>query len=133
MKVAHGRAGSPAEQRTATFTGTVYMDPVLTADGVSVNTVTFIHSARTYWHSHPGGQLLVVTAGMGIVATRSGDVQVLAAGDFVWAEPGEEHWHGAAPDSLLTHVAVSHGETLWLDEVDRPDYAVLGADPRNRP
>jgi len=63
VQVAHGRAGSPSEQRTATFTGTVYMDPVLAADGVSVNTVTFIHSARTYWHSHPGGQLLVVTAG----------------------------------------------------------------------
>ena len=123
MHVAHGRASSPSEQRTATFTGTAYLDPVLAADGVTVNMVTFIPGARTHWHSHPGGQLLVVTAGQGIIATRSGDVHMLASGDVVWAEPGEEHWHGAARDSLLTHIAVSHGPTQWLDEVDEPDYA----------
>jgi quercetin dioxygenase-like cupin family protein len=122
VHVAHGRAGSPSQQRTATFTGTVYLDPVLAADGVMVNTVTFTPGARTYWHSHPGGQLLVATAGQGIIATRAGDVRVLATGDVVWAEPGEEHWHGAAPDSLLTHIAVSHGPTQWLDEVGRRDY-----------
>jgi quercetin dioxygenase-like cupin family protein len=128
MHIAHGRAGSPSQQRTATFTGTVYLDPVLTADGVMVNTVTFTPGARTYWHHHPGGQLLVVAAGRGLVATRAGEAHILATCDIVWAEPGEEHWHGAAPDSLLTHTAVSHGPTQWLGEVAAPDYA--GAFPR---
>jgi quercetin dioxygenase-like cupin family protein len=123
MHIAHGRAGSPTEQRTATFTGTVYLDPVLAADGVMVNSVTFAPGARTYWHRHPGGQLLVVAGGRGLVAARSGETHILAAGDVVWAEPGEEHWHGAAPDSLLTHTAVSHGPTEWLGEVAPPQYA----------
>jgi quercetin dioxygenase-like cupin family protein len=123
MHIAHGRAGSPSEQRTATFTGTVYLDPVLAADGVMVNTVTFTPGARTYWHRHAGGQLLLVAAGRGLVATLAGDARILTPGDVVWAEPGEEHWHGAAPDSLLTHTAVSHGLTQWLGEVAAPDYA----------
>jgi quercetin dioxygenase-like cupin family protein len=66
--------------------------------------------------------LLVVTAGRGLVATRAGQVQVLASGDLVWAEPDEEHWHGACADSLLTHLAVSHGTTAWGGEVSPADY-----------
>ena len=78
MHVAHGRAvGQPSEQRTATFTGTVHLDPVLATGAVMINTVIFTPGARTYWHSHPGGQLLIVTAGRGIVAARSGEVHVL--------------------------------------------------------
>ena len=64
MHVSHGRVtGKPSEQRTATFTGTVHMDPVLDTGKVVINTVIFTPGARTYWHSHPGGQLLIVTAG----------------------------------------------------------------------
>ena len=122
MHVSHGRSGQPSEQRTATFTGTVHMDPVLTAPGVMINTVIFTPGARTHWHRHPGGQLLVVTAGRGIVATRAADIQVVTSGDVVWAEPGEEHWHGACDDSLLTHMAVSHGTTEWAGEVADSDY-----------
>jgi quercetin dioxygenase-like cupin family protein len=123
MHVAHGRAaGQPSEQRTATFTGTVHMDPVLAADGVMVNNVVFTPGARTHWHRHPGGQLLVVTAGRGIVASRSGEVHMLAPGDVVWTEPGEEHWHGGCRDSLLVHTAVSHGTTQWHDAVADEDY-----------
>lgn len=124
MHVAHGRAvGQPSEQRTATFTGTGHLDPVLATGAVMINTVIFTPGARTYWHSHPGGQLLIVTAGRGIVAARSGEVHVLGTGDVVWTEPGEEHWHGACPDTLLTHTAVSHGTTQWQDEVGAGDYA----------
>ena len=65
-----------------------------------INTVIFTPGARTYWHRHPGGQLLVVTAGRGVVATRD-QGQVITGGDVIWAEPGEEHWHGACGDSLL--------------------------------
>jgi quercetin dioxygenase-like cupin family protein len=123
MHVAHGRAvGKPSEQRTATFTGTVHLDPVLAAPDVMINTVVFTPGARTYWHSHPGGQLLIVTAGRGIVATRSGEVRVLSVGDVVWTEPGEEHWHGGCADSLMAHTAVSHGATQWHDLVSEEAY-----------
>ena len=121
MHISHGRSGQPSEQRTATFTGTVQMDPVLNAPGVMINTVIFPPGARTYWHRHPGGQLLVVTAGRGVVATRD-QVQAISSGDVIWAEPGEEHWHGACDDSLMTHLAVSHGTTEWAGEVEADDY-----------
>jgi quercetin dioxygenase-like cupin family protein len=122
MHVSHGRSGQPSEQRTATFTGTVHMDPVLNAPDVMINAVVFTPGARTHWHRHPGGQLLVVTAGRGIVATRDGDIEVVTSGDVIWAAPGEEHWHGACDDSLLTHMAVSHGTTEWGGEVGESDY-----------
>ena len=88
MQVSHGRSGQPSEQRTATFTGTVHMDPVMTAPGVMINTVIFTPGARTHWHRHPGGQLLVVTAGRGIVATRAADIQVVTSGDVVLGRAG---------------------------------------------
>src|SRR5258708_2703726 len=128
MHISHGRAqGKPSEQRTATFTGTVHMDPVMSAQDIMINNVIFTPGARTYWHRHPGGQLLVVTAGRGLVATRAGQVEVLKGGDIVWAEPDEAHWHGACADSLLTHLAVSHGATAWGGEVAPADYT--GAQP----
>lgn len=124
MLVTQGRVpGRPSEQKTATFTGAVHMDPVMSADGVMVNTVVFTPGARTYWHSHPGGQLLIVTAGRGVVADRDGEAHVVGSGDVIWAEAGEEHWHGACGDSLLVHTAVSHGTTQWRDEVGEDDYA----------
>jgi len=128
MHVSHGRVtGKPSEQRTATFTGTVHMDPVLDTGKVVINTVIFTPGAHTYWHSHPGGQLLIVTAGRGIVANRSGDVHIVGTGDVVWTEPGEEHWHGACGDTLMTHTAVSHGTTQWGAEVAEADYSAASA------
>jgi quercetin dioxygenase-like cupin family protein len=124
MHVSPGRVtGKPSEQRTATFTGVVHMDPVLDTGEVMINTVIFTPGAHTYWHSHPGGQLLIVTAGRGIVANRSGDVHIVGIGDVVWTEPGEEHWHGACGDTLMTHTAVSHGTTQWGAEVAEADYS----------
>jgi quercetin dioxygenase-like cupin family protein len=124
MLVAHGRAsGKPSEQRTSTFTGTAHIDPVMDTGEVMINTVVFTPGVRTHWHSHPGGQLLLVTAGRGIVATRAGEVQVVGDGDVVWAEPGEAHWHGACQDSLMIHTAVSHGKTAWHEQVDENSYA----------
>lgn len=128
MYVAHGRVpGKPSEQRTATFTGTVHMDPVLNTGEVVINTVIFTPGARTYWHTHPGGQLLIVTSGRGIVATRSGEVHIVTSGDIIWTEPGEEHWHGGCTDSLMTHTAVSHGKTQWGSEVADTDYVTANA------
>jgi len=127
MHLSHGRAsGKRSEQRTATFTGTVHMDPVLDAGSVTINTVIFTPGARTYWHSHPGGQLLIVTAGRGIVASRAG-AHIIGIGDVIWTEPDEEHWHGACGDTLMTHTAFSHGTTQWGAEVAEADYSAASA------
>lgn len=124
MHIVHGRApGAVAEARGGTFTGTVWGDPVLpTTDGTTVNSVTFTPGARTFWHHHERGQLLVVTAGTGWVCTYGGPPQPLTVGDVVWVPPGERHWHGAGPGSILTHTAVSLGTTTWLDEVSETEY-----------
>ena len=124
MKINRGReAGTRSEQRTATFTGEVWGDPVLPeTDGVLINNVFFAPGARTHWHTHHQGQFLVVTAGGGRARARDGNGGELAAGDVVWIPPGEEHWHGAAPDSYLLHLAISLGGHDWLDPVTDEEY-----------
>ena len=123
MHVSHGHIdGQPSQHKTDTFTGTVHLDPVLYPPGLMVNSVSFTPGARTYWHRHGGGQLLVVTAGRGVIATRDGEVEELTSGDVVWADPDEEHWHGATGETLLAHMAVSHGTTDWGEEVSEQDY-----------
>jgi quercetin dioxygenase-like cupin family protein len=82
-----------------------------------VNSVFFEPGGRTFWHSHAGGQVLIVGTGSGMIETRDGDRYALHPGDIVWAAPGEEHWHGAAPDSFVAHTAISLGVTQWLEEV----------------
>jgi quercetin dioxygenase-like cupin family protein len=124
MKINRGReAGTRSEQRTATFTGEVWGDPVLPeTDGVLINNVFFAPGARTHWHTHHQGQILVVTAGEGRARARDGNGGELAAGDVVWIPPGEEHWHGAAPDSYLLHLAISLGGHDWLEPVTDEEY-----------
>lgn len=84
--------------------------------------VSFDPGSRTAWHSHIRGQLLICTAGRGAVGTRDGTVLLLEPGVAVWTEPGEQHWHGAATDSTMTHVAVQtrepgEDEVAWLERV----------------
>jgi quercetin dioxygenase-like cupin family protein len=122
MQVNRGRAGVPSEQPSATFTGDVYADPVLSVPEARVAAVTFTPRARTQWHTHAHGQILFVTAGRGFVCTREGEGQWVTAGDVVHFPPGEEHWHGAGPDSYLVHTAVSLGETAWIAEVTDAEY-----------
>jgi quercetin dioxygenase-like cupin family protein len=126
MKINRGReADLASEDRTDadTFTGIVWADPVLRgAPGLTVNTVFFGPGGRTYWHRHDRGQVLLVTAGRGYVRTRADSGDWLAAGDVVYSEPGEEHWHGAGGETFLVHTAVSLGETKWLEEVAESDY-----------
>ena len=113
----------PSEIRGTTFTGTVHALPVLPAtDGVVINTITFTPGARTHWHSHERGQILNVVFGSGWICTQGQAPERLGAGDVVWVPPGEVHWHGAAADSLLAHLAVSLGTTNWLDPVADGDY-----------
>jgi quercetin dioxygenase-like cupin family protein len=123
MEYARGRKeGQPSGHGTGTFTGRALLDTVIDAPGARVNSVLFEPGARTYWHSHTGGQVLMATAGRGAVETRDGDLRVLQAGDAVWAPAGEEHWHGAAPGSFLAHTAISVGETVWAEEVTEEHY-----------
>lgn len=105
------------------FTGTAWMDlvlqePLTAVEGhLVMTTVTFTPGVRTHWHRHEGGQLLLVLAGQGWVGDRDNGTQTVRAGDVIWTSPGEDHWHGATATTSLTHVAVTLGPTVWLDEV----------------
>ena len=91
------------------FTGAVYIDAVATPERgsrLSANSVHFTPGARTAWHTHPNGQTIYVTEGVGLAQRRGGSVKVIYPGDRVFFEPGEEHWHGAAPDLVMTHLAM---------------------------
>ena len=93
---------------------------------VRMNLVRFMPCARTAWHSHPRGQVLVVTDGVGLVQARGGQVQVIRQGDVIWTPPGEEHWHGAAPDHVMAHHALWEGdETAWGEHVTDAEYGYL--------
>jgi quercetin dioxygenase-like cupin family protein len=123
-----GRAGVPSELRTATFTGTVWGDPVLAeTDGVTINSVSFAPGGRTHWHSHDGGQVLVVTSGAGRIYDRDGNGSPISTGDVVFIEPGVEHWHGAAPDSYMVHLAISISGHDWLEPVSDAEYESVGS------
>jgi quercetin dioxygenase-like cupin family protein len=113
----------PTALVTKTFTGEVWGCPLSSGDDVRVATVSFTPGSRTFWHRHDRGQILQVLTGSGFVCTRSEGPTPLRAGDIVWTPPGEEHWHGAAPESHLVHVAISLGNTLWGIEVTSDEYA----------
>jgi quercetin dioxygenase-like cupin family protein len=91
------------------FTGTVHTDVVAThseRSRLSASSVHFTPGARTAWHTHPNGQTIWVTEGVGLTQRRGGPLEVIRPGDRVVFEPGEEHWHGAAPTRLMTHLAM---------------------------
>ncbi|MGA3353425.1 MAG: cupin domain-containing protein [Acidimicrobiales bacterium] len=113
----------PAGKAGSQFTGEVF--PYLTmaaTDGVTINTVNFTPCARTYWHSHENGQILLVLAGRGLIQAEGGLIHVMRAGDTIWAPPGERHWHGASRDSFVTHTAISLGVTSWAEPVSDDKY-----------
>jgi quercetin dioxygenase-like cupin family protein len=93
------------------FTGAVYVDAVATpseAYRVSASNVHFTPGARTHWHTHPNGQTIYVLEGVGFAQRRGGPVEVIRAGDRVFFEPGEDHWHGAAGTRFMAHLAILH-------------------------
>ncbi|QUJ75489.1 cupin domain-containing protein [Sulfitobacter albidus] len=125
----------PAGSRPSTtgpaayFTGAVRLDPLISTPaparlrGLSV---TFEPGARTAWHTHPLGQTLIVTAGVGRVQRAGGEIQTIRPGDVIYFEPGERHWHGAAPDTAMTHIALQEeldgSSVTWLAHVTDAEY-----------
>ncbi len=117
------------------FTGKARMTPLISAPeparlrGVSV---TFEAGARTAWHTHPLGQTLIVTAGLGRAQSDGGPLRTLRPGDVVWFEPGEKHWHGAAPETDMTHLALQEEldgvSVTWLEHVAEADYLAPPSD-----
>jgi quercetin dioxygenase-like cupin family protein len=113
------------------FTGTVYIDAVAApAEGsrVQAASVHFTPGARTAWHTHPNGQTIYVTEGVGRCQSRDGAVETIRAGDRVFFEPGEEHWHGATPDRFMTHIAIQEvgddgNPATWGEHVTDEEYA----------
>jgi quercetin dioxygenase-like cupin family protein len=119
-------AVGPAEY----FTGRVRVDPVWPADkhiNASGGLVTFEPGARSAWHTHPAGQRLVVTSGVGMTQEWGKPVQVIRPGDVVWCPPGVKHWHGAAPGTAMTHLAVTgtvDGKNVtWMEKVTDEQYS----------
>ncbi|MFT8367615.1 MAG: cupin domain-containing protein [Acetobacter papayae] len=124
------RSGSSASVRgaEALFTGTVRIDaPFAGSGGLSAATVTFEPGARTAWHTHPLGQTLLVTAGLGMVQREGEEIQLIRPGDVVWIEPDEKHWHGASRECAMTHIAIAEmhegSAVTWLEHVSDADYA----------
>lgn len=111
------------------FTGTVRIDPLFNADEparAAGASVTFEPRARTAWHTHPYGQTLIVTAGCGRVQREGAPIETINPGDVVWFGPGEKHWHGAGPDTAMTHIAIQEkdedGPVNWMEKVTDAQY-----------
>lgn len=114
------------------FTGSARVDTPFQASAparVSGARVTFEAGARTAWHTHPLGQTLIVTAGTGRVQRWGDPVEEIRQGDVVWIPPGQKHWHGAAPNSSMTHIAITEqidGKTVeWMEKVSDAEYGAL--------
>ena len=113
------------------FTGAVFVDPVAVPAGpsrLSASSVHFTPGARTAWHTHPNGQTIDVTEGVGVVQRRGGPIEVIRPGDRVFFEPGEDHWHGAAPTRFMTHRALQQVDeqgsaVTWGAHVTDAEYA----------
>ncbi len=112
------------------FTGVVFLDQVAVPSGPSLlaaSSVHFMPGARTAWHTHPAGQTIFVTEGAGRCQRRGGPLEALGPGDRVFFEPGEEHWHGAAPDRFMTHLAMQQADdggnvVDWKEHVSDAEY-----------
>lgn len=125
------RAGSQPSVRVVSdyFMGAVRQDPLNEAEApgrVRAVSVTFEPGARTAWHTHPLGQTLIVTAGMGRVQKQGEPVEEIRPGDVVWIPAGEKHWHGASPTTAMTHIAIHEAvdgrSADWLEPVSDAEY-----------
>ncbi len=118
------------------FTGAVFLDGVAVPSGpsrVAAASVHFTPGARTAWHTHPNGQTIFVTEGIGRCQRRGAAVELIRPGDRVFFEPGEEHWHGAAPNRFMTHIAMQQADeegnvVSWGEHVSDEEYGAPPAD-----
>lgn len=111
------------------FTGTVRIDPLFNphdAERVQGAQVTFEPGTRTAWHTHPLGQTLIVVSGSGLVQREGGPIEKIVPGDVVWFAPEEKHWHGASPETAMTHIAIQEvkdGKVVdWMEHVTDAQY-----------
>lgn len=128
------RSGSQPSNKGLTewFTGSVRIDPLFQAGAparAACASVTFEPGARTAWHTHPLGQTLIVTSGSGLAQRWGGTIEEIRPGDVIWFPPGEKHWHGAAPTTAMTHIAIHEqldGRTVdWLEKVTDEQYSSI--------
>src|SRR5271157_3015786 len=129
MKMDIKRSGSQPSRKGPEdyFTGVVRVDAPFSGSGnLSAATVTFEPGARTAWHTHPLGQTLLVTNGLGRVQREGGPVEEIRPGDIVWFAPGEKHWHGATSTTAMTHIAIAeklNGSPVdWMEKVTDEQY-----------
>ncbi|MGA0565121.1 (R)-mandelonitrile lyase [Ancylobacter sp. VNQ12] len=129
MKISRVGAAPSMKGPEDWFTGTVRIDPLFATEApgrASGATVTFEPGARTAWHTHPAGQALIVTSGFGRVQREGGPIEEIRPGDVVWFPAGEKHWHGAAPDVAMTHIAIQEAidgsAVTWMEHVSDTQY-----------
>jgi len=129
ISITHSGSQPPSQGSAEYFTGSVRIDPLFKAHEPSRTTggrVTFEPGARTAWHTHPLGQTLIVTAGSGRIQQWGGPVEEIRQGDVVRIPPGVKHWHGAAPGSVMTHIAIQENldnkSADWKEQVSDEQY-----------
>jgi quercetin dioxygenase-like cupin family protein len=129
MEITRGGSQPSRKGPTEYFTGAVRVDPLFQAPDparVSGGHVTFEPGARSAWHTHPLGQTLIITSGLGWVQREGGPIEEVRPGDVVWFPPGLKHWHGATPTTAMTHIAIQealNGRNVdWLEKVSDEQY-----------
>ncbi|WP_369255665.1 cupin domain-containing protein [Streptomyces sp. R35] len=119
------------------FTGDAYADVIYRGQEPSrarANMVRFTPGARTAWHSHGLGQTLCIVEGIALIQSRGGDILEAHPGDVIHTPAGEEHWHGAAPEQFMSHIALWEGDDVnWLEHVTDADYGGKRVSTRTRP
>jgi quercetin dioxygenase-like cupin family protein len=129
MNITHAGSAPSAKGPADWFSGTVRIDPLFAANAparAAGAAVTFEPGARTAWHTHPLGQTLIVLFGRGLVQREGGPIEEIRPGDVIWFEAGEKHWHGAAPENAMQHIAIQEaldGKAVeWLEHVSDEQY-----------
>jgi quercetin dioxygenase-like cupin family protein len=129
MDIKRGGTRSSGKGPAEYFTGSVRVDPLFEAPEparMRCAHVTFEPGARTAWHTHPLGQTLIVTSGLGWVQVEGGSVEQIRPGDVVWFAPGEKHWHGASAQTAMSHIAIQEAlngsPVTWMEKVSEEQY-----------
>jgi quercetin dioxygenase-like cupin family protein len=133
MQIQRSGSKASAQAPSESYSGAVRIDSAFQRDPSRAfsASVTFEPGARTAWHTHPLGEVLIVTAGCGWAQREGGPIEEINLGDVVWFEPGEKHWHGASPTTAMTHIAITEAldgkNTAWLEKITEEEY---GSGPR---